>query len=138
MNALKHLKEIAAIFAPSERANLLDNSWTMRSCIATARILSDKEVISESGIESCFYLAAELTHSCISIITQPFTADIAGMFRYTPDAIVMTQSGPYVVECKPSRENFDPEFCAKVRAIRAEFKHHDLSFVVIDEHDVCG
>ena len=109
----------------------------MRTCLAASRLLIDGDAVGESGIESCFLMAAEISEAIIALIVQPFTMTF-GVSRYTPDAIVATSRGVFVVECKPSRKAFDPEFRAWAAAVRIELASRGLGFIVVDEHDVCG
>ena len=139
MNDLDYLKEIAATYSPTERGNILLNTWTMRTCLAASRLLVEGDAVGESGIESCFLLAAEISKVFSALIVQPWTMEIGSAgTRYTPDAVVKTPDGVFVVECKPSRKAFDPEFRAWCTAVKLELANRGLGFVVIDEHDVCG
>lgn len=139
MKDMDYLKEIAATFPPNERMDLLLKTWTMRTCLAASRLAVDGKAVAESGIESCFLMAAEILAMFGALIVQPFTMLVGpDGFSYTPDAIVKTLRGVFVVECKPSRVAFDPAFRAWATAVRLELAKRGLGFIVIDEHDVCG
>jgi hypothetical protein len=139
MNDLDYLKEIAATFPTNQRRDILLKTWTMRTCLAASRLLVDGKAVAESGIESCFLMAAEILALFGALIVQPFTMLVGpDGFSYTPDAIVKTVRGVFVVECKPSRSAFDPEFRAWATAVRMELAKRGIGFIVVDEHDVCG
>lgn len=139
MKELDYLKEIVATFPPNERTDLLFKTWTMRTCLAASRLAVDGKAVAESGIESCFLMAAEILAIFGALIVQPFTMLVGpDGFSYTPDAIVKTLLGVFVVECKPSRLAFDPAFRAWAAAVRAELSKRGIGFIVVDEHDVCG
>lgn len=141
MDYLVELKRVISLFPPNSRRNLRHNMWTIRTVVSVRRLKHLHRVIAESFIESNLYMWCELVRSVMAIEVQPFTVEFeleGKMRRYTPDALVLTRLKAFVVECKPAREYFLPEFQAFVVAARAYFASFGLEYVVVDEMDVAG
>lgn len=141
MDYFARLREIANQFQQSAHRNLRYKMSRVRTIVAVNRLAHLRPVVGESLVESNLYMWCELIDHIMAIEVQPFstTLNIDGrQTRYTPDALILTRTGEYVVECKPSREYFDKDFDDFVRAARGHFEQFGLKFVVIDEHDVGG
>ncbi|MGN6529549.1 MAG: Tn7 transposase TnsA N-terminal domain-containing protein [Burkholderiaceae bacterium] len=141
MDYKARLKEISSQFRKSAHPNLRYKMSRVRTIVATNRVIHIRPVVAESLIEANLYMWCELIRHVMAIEVQPFTIMLVidgKQRRYTPDALILTRTSAYIVECKPSREYFDPEFQKLVAAAMAYFAEFELQFVVIDETDVAG
>jgi hypothetical protein len=141
LDYLAELKRLIDLFPPKSRRNLRYNMWTVRTVVAVRRLKHLHRVIAESFVEANLYMWCELVRNVMAIEVQPFTVEFefeGKIRRYTPDALVLTRFKAFVVECKPAREYFLPEFQAFVVAARAYFATFGLDYVVVDEMDVGG
>lgn len=111
----------------------------MRTHVATMRF--KQAPIVESKIEHGLALACEFSHLVDEVVFQPFTAHMqfdGKDTRYSPDAVIHTSHGIYVVECKSFRHCCLQKWRDFFADARQFFKQYDLRYVVVDENDVAS
>jgi len=137
---METIKEIQKWFPPCRRRpTLRANMLQMRTLVASIRFMLTPS--GESGIETAFCIAAELSPYVLDVGTQLFTCEVRdddGVFTYTPDAVVLTCLGACVVECKPFWKRADVAWGARCNRLHDYFATYGLRFVIIDELDVFG
>lgn len=95
-------------------------------------------VIYESRLELAWLLDADFDRSVSKIVTQPFlmTAQVDGTFRrHIPDFLLMTDSGPVVVDVKPKRRLARPEVASTFAWSRQVVESRGWRFEVRSEPD---
>ncbi|HFT8011396.1 TPA: Tn7 transposase TnsA N-terminal domain-containing protein [Burkholderia cenocepacia] len=92
----------------------------------------------ESLLERDFIRLALLSLKVSAIFEQPFTLDLGGAGRYTPDFLLAHEHGPIVVEVKPNARVSEPEVRSRLDAAAKILAGRDHRFLVATEDFIRG